>query len=487
MPDQAPVHTRHGSSIGQPLTRREGGQKVTGSACFAADNRPNGMAHAVLCTSTIARGRVSKLDIAAAKAHPEVIDVMVPDNAPKLAVHPDDKDSLYSFRMELLQDDRVRYANQPIAVVIAETLEAATEGVALLAPRYDVEPARVGLDGNEVFVPGFVGEGEPPDAGKGGDVDAGLDASEKRVEATYETPAQYHNAMETHAVVAQWDGDELTVDTPSQALTIGRGRIAQIFGIDPSQILIRSPFLGGGFGSKAFMNGPQILGIMAAKMTGRPVKLVLRREQMFGPVGHRAPTRQTLRLGTDTDGRLKAVHHHAHTASSTFDNFFEPAAKVSHAAYAAPALKTSYTAVRLDTGTPLFMRAPGEAPGSTALEGAIDEMAEACGLDPLTFRLINYAEVEPISGRPFSSKNLRQCYEQGASRFGWAGRPLASRTMRDEAGLLVGWGMGTATFPSLILGAGRPRHDQGRRHRSCGDRRSRYGAGRLYGASPDRG
>ena len=218
-----------------------------------------------------------------------------------------------------------------------------------------------------------------------------------------------------------------------------------------AKIHIRSPFLGGGFGSKGMISGPQVLGIMAARMVGKPVKLVLRREQMFGPVGHRAPTRQTLRIGTDNDGKLTALDHRTKTTSSTFDDFFEPASDASHTLYASPAIATSHEAVRLDTGTPLFMRAPGEATGSIALESAIDEMAHACGMDPLAFRLKNYAEVEPISGKPFSSKALRECYAQGAARFGWQRRPLAPRQMRDRDGLLVGWGVGTATFPALMF------------------------------------
>jgi xanthine dehydrogenase YagR molybdenum-binding subunit len=228
-------------------------------------------------------------------------------------------------------------------------------------------------------------------------------------------------------------------------------RAGELLGIPPENIHIRSPFLGGGFGSKGLLAGPQMLGILAAKLVGRPVKLVLRREQMYGPVGHRAATRQHLRLGTDEAGALQAVSHHARTYSSTFDDFFEPAADVSHTLYASPAIATTYDAVRLNTGTPMFMRAPGEATGSIALEGAIDEIAWACGMDPLEFRLKNYAEVEPISGKPFSSKALRECYAQGAARFGWASRTLAPRQMRDEAGLLVGWGVGTATFPALMF------------------------------------
>jgi xanthine dehydrogenase YagR molybdenum-binding subunit len=449
---QAPAHVRQGSNIGQPHTRREGVLKVTGAARYAADNHPAGMLYAVLVASSIARGRVTGLNIGAAKAHPGVVEVMTPANKPELAEDPDAKTHPFMFRLDLLQTDAVRYANQPIAVVIAETLEAATEGATLLSPRYQIEAARVGLDSNDSFVPPSVGVGNPA-AVHHGDVTAGLAASFTRIEATYETAPQYHNAMEPHAIVAVWDGDTLSVDTPSQGLAMAQGRLAGLFGIPPGNIHIRSPFLGGGFGSKGLISGPQILGIMAARLVGRPVKLVLRREQMYGPVGHRAPTRQTVRLGTDREGALTAIDHHVKTTSSTFDDFFEPAADIAHTLYASPAIATSHEAVRLDTGTPLFMRAPGEATGNIALESAIDEMALACGMDPLAFRLKNYAEVEPISGKPFSSKALRECYAQGAASFGWASRPLAPRQMRDESGLLVGWGMGTATFPALMFQA----------------------------------
>jgi xanthine dehydrogenase YagR molybdenum-binding subunit len=449
---QAAAHVRHGSNIGQPLTRRDGILKVKGEARYAADNHPPGMLHAVLAVSSIARGRVTFLDVQAAKSHPGVVEVMTPANRPPLAEDPDAKTNPFMFRLDLLQSDEVRYANQSIAVVIAETLEAATEGAALLSPRYEVLPARVGLDSSESFVPPAVGVGNPAELRRG-DVEAGLATASKRIDATYETPAQYHNAMEPHAIVAAWDGDTLSIDTPSQGLAMAQARIAGLFGIPPGNIHIRSPFLGGGFGSKGLISGPQVLGVLAARLVGRPIKLVLRREHMYGPVGHRAPTRQTMRIGADGDGVLTAIEHHAKTVTSTFDDFFEPAADASHTLYASPAIATSHEAVRIDTGTPLFMRAPGEATGSIALESAIDEMASACGMDPLAFRLKNYAEVEPISGKPFSSKALRDCYARGAERFGWSRRALAPREMRDEAGFLVGWGMGTATFPAMMFQA----------------------------------
>lgn len=446
----SPAHLRQGSSIGQPLTRRDGPLKVTGQARFAADNNPEGMLFAVLAVSSIARGRVATMDVAGAKMHPGVVEVMTSGNRPHLAGDPDVRDSPFNFRIDVLQDDRVRYAGQPIAVVIAATLEAATEGALLLTPCFEVEAPVTGLDDAAAFVPQFVGAGHPASA-KHGDVEAGLHAASHRLEATYETPAQYHNAMEPHAIVAAWDGGRLSIDTPSQGMAMAQARIAGLFGIRPEEIHIRSPFLGGGFGSKGLTNGPQVLGILAARLVGRPVKLVLRREQMYGPVGHRAQTRQAIRMGADAEGAFTAIANHTRTATSTFDDFIEPAANVSHTLYATPALITSHDAVRLDTGTPMFMRAPGEAPGSLALESAVDEMAEACGMDPLAFRLRNYAEVEPASGKPFSSKALRECYAAGAERFGWAKRPLKSRSMRDESGLLVGWGMGTATFPALMF------------------------------------
>src|SRR6266481_5842816 len=217
------------------------------------------MVYAVLAVSSIARGRVAFLDVQAAKAHAGVVEVITPANKPALAQDPDEKTNPFMFRLDLLQSDRVRYANQPIAVVVAETLEAATEGAALLSPRYHTDPTRVGLDAAESFVPPSVGIGNPPEVHRG-DVEAGLAAASKQIEATYETAPQYHNAMEPHAIVAAWEGDRLSIDTPSQGLVMAPGRLAGLFGIAPDKIHIRSPYLGGGFGSKGLMSGPQVLG-----------------------------------------------------------------------------------------------------------------------------------------------------------------------------------------------------------------------------------
>ena len=266
-------------------------------------------------------------------------------------------------------------------------------------------------------------------------------------EAEYVTPPQYHNAMEPHAVVAQWEGDRVTLDMPNQALALSCASYAAYFGIPAENVLIRSPFLGGGFGSKAILNGPQILAILAARMLGRPVKLVLTRAQMYGPVGHRGQTWQKLRLGMDAEGRLTALHHQAICATSSFDDFIEPAANASLPLYASPAILVETQGAAARHGTPGPMRAPGEASGSAALEVAMDEAAEACGMDPLAFRLANYAETEPGTGKPFSSKSLRECYDEGRQALRLGGPTLQPRQMRDENGMLVGWGMGTALFP----------------------------------------
>lgn len=455
MPDPIPFtapHLRFGSSSGQPITRRDGVLKVTGAATYAADNNPDRLLYGVVAVSTIARGRVVSLDVEAAKAHPGVVEVITPANRPPLALDPDEKHGLFGFRFEALQNDTVRYAGQPIAYVVAETLEAATEGARLLAPNYEAEQARVGLNGGERYENQSAGVGSPP-AFSVGDLEAGFAAAAIRVEAEYETPGQYHNAMEPHALVAEWDGDRLAIDTPNQAIALARGQFAGFFGIPPENVVLRSPFIGGGFGSKAILAGPQILTILAARMVGRPVKLALTRQQMFGPVGHRGATRQHLSLGLQDDGRLTALEHQSLAMTSSFDEFVEPAANASQNLYASPAISTRNSGLRADVGTPGPMRAPGEASGSAALECILDEAANAIGIDPLEMRLRNYAETDPATGRPYSAKALRECYQQGAETFGWAGRPVAPRQMRDDAGRLVGWGMGSALFHAPMFQA----------------------------------
>ncbi|MEO5620676.1 MAG: molybdopterin cofactor-binding domain-containing protein, partial [Cypionkella sp.] len=322
MSSPLPHPARFGSNSGQSFSRRDGVAKVTGTATFAADNHPEGLLYAVYVPATIARGKVSALDVDAARAHPGVVEVITPANRPPLAGDPDSKNFMFAFRFEALQDDMVRYANQPIALVLGETIEAATEGARLLNPQYEALPARVGLDGDAAYKIETGAFGRPGETSFG-DIEAGHAAAVVAVDVTYETSAQYHNAMETHAVVAAWDGDHLTLDMPNQAIVMSRAVYGYYFGIPAENVLIRSPYLGGGFGSKAIANGPQMLAILAARMMGRPVKLMLPRAQMFGPVGHRGATRQQLRIGSDAQGTLVVLDHASLGTTSTFDDFVE--------------------------------------------------------------------------------------------------------------------------------------------------------------------
>ncbi len=454
MPDDfgPQTHVRLGSNSGKPLTRRDGIAKITGTATYAADTAPEGVIWAVHAGAPAARGKVVALDVEAALAHPGVIEVMTPENRPELAQDPDARAEFFAMKIDVLQSDAARYAGAPVALVLAETLEAATEGARLLAPQVEAEPARIGFDASEPYDPPFVGFGSPASTAIG-DIGAGFAAARHVVEVGIETPPQYHNAMEPHAIVAQWDGDRLTLDTPNQAIVMSCPMIAGYFGIPAENVHIRSPFLGGGFGSKAVINAPQILACLAARKTGRPVKLVLSRAQMYGPVGHRGATKQTLKLGIAADGRLTALSHRAVSATSAFDDFLEPAANASLNTYACPAISASHQGSRWDIGTPGPMRAPGEASGSAALECAMDEAAYAAGLDPLEFRLRNHADTDPATGRAFSSKELRECCRLGAERFGWASRPLEPGQMRDAGGRLTGWGMGTSLFPAPMFQA----------------------------------
>lgn len=453
MSTPTPMPMRFGSNSGQSVSRRDGIAKVTGQATYAADNHPEGMLHAVFLPATIARGRVTHLDTEAAKAHQGVVEVFTPENRPQVVGDPDKKPFMFAIPLELLQNDKVRYAMQPIALVLGETLEAATEGARLLNPQYAADTPRVGMDAQPARAAASGPFGRPAQVVHGYP-ETGLAEAAQTLDVIYDTPAQYHNAMEPHAIVAKWDGDRLEIDTPNQAIVLSRGFYAYYFGIPAENILIRSPYLGGGFGSKAVPYSPLVLAIAAARALKRPVKLALTRPQMFGPVGHRGATRQHLRIGIDRNAQMTALDHVSTAIVDSFDSSFpEPAANASQGLYAATALRSAMMIVENDVGVPGAMRAPGEASGSAALECAIDEMAEKAGLDPLEFRLKNYAETEPGTGKPYTSKALRECYAKGAQRFGWAGRPLAPRQMVDENGFLTGWGMGTALFGAPMFAA----------------------------------
>lgn len=467
-----------GDPVGKPLDRVDGRLKVTGGARFSAEIPADRLAHGVLVQSAIAKGRIVEIDVSAAEGLPGVIVVMTPQNAPKVS---EEKPTPGDRKLFLLQDDGVRFDRQNIGVVVAETFEQAVDAASRIRIRYAVEKPETEIHPSSPQVmpsSGPPGGSHPQAAGHGGNhasadrgmsdpqsshnaaqhaaqssdsrrgnVDAGLAAAAMRVDQTYTSPVENHNPMEPHATTAVWDGDHLTLHDSTQGIFGARKRVAAAFGLPVANVRVVCHFTGGGFGCKGSTWSHVILTAMAARMADRPVRLALARPQMFGPVGFRPQTVQHLTLGATQDGKLTAIRHHSISQNCTFDEFVERTTPFTREVYACPNVETSLRLVKLDAGTPTYMRAPGESTGSYALESAMDELSYSLGMDPLELRLRNYSENDPDTGRPWSSKSLRECYQQGADRFGWARRNPKPRSMM-EGGRLVGWGMATASYPT---------------------------------------
>ncbi|HET9955645.1 MAG TPA: xanthine dehydrogenase family protein molybdopterin-binding subunit, partial [Polyangiaceae bacterium] len=380
--------------------------------------------------------------------HPGVLKVITTGNAPKLPgaktkTNPNDR------VLQLLQEEGVEYADQPVALVIADSLERAQEGAALVAISYDASDAKVDLAAakGEGFAPKSLGPHGSTDS-KRGDPDAALAAAAARVDQTYQTPTQTHNPMEMHGLTVVWQGaDHVTLYDTTQGIFGVRKKIATVFGIPPENVRVISKYVGGGFGCKGSPWSHVALAAMAARSVGRPARLVLTRQQMFSLVGYRPHTIQHVVLGADRGGKLVAVKHEVWSETSRFDEFVEPCASVTRMLYACPNLQTSHRLVRLDVPTPTFMRAPGESSGTFALETAMDELAYELKIDPVELRLRNYAERDEEEGKPWSSKSLRECYRVAGQKFGWARRNANPRSLR-QGRYLVGWGMASATYPA---------------------------------------
>ncbi len=440
MPDttQKPVE------LGQPVNRTDGPLKVTGRAPYAYEHNVPNVAYGVLVTSTIAKGRITSMDTRAAERSPGVLLVMTHNNAPKL---PSVQVQSGGRIVHLLQGNEVAYANQPIALVVAETLETAKEGARLIQVRYQQEQHGVEIEGRTDQAKKPKGGHDGPDSHRG-DVAAGLAQADARIGQTYSTPFEVHNPMEPHATIAVWDSpDHLTLYDATQGVFNDRGQVASLLGLKPENVRVVSPYLGGGFGSKGPVWSHVVLTAVAARQVKRPVKVAVERPQMFGMLGFRSQTRQTVRAGAKKDGTLTALSHDNVCLTSTFDEFVEKCASAAQMLYQTPNNSTTERVIPSDTGTPSYMRAPGEAPGTYALEAAIDEMAYAAKMDPIEFRLKNYADSDQHKNKPWSSKSLRQCYEQGAERFGWSKRNMEPRSMRDGQ-TLIGWGMASAVYPT---------------------------------------
>jgi xanthine dehydrogenase YagR molybdenum-binding subunit len=333
-------------------------------------------------------------------------------------------------------------------VVVADTLERATAAADLVRVRYrSVAPElRFERAKAAAYTPKATDPERSPDF-SWGDADAALGNAEVRFEATYATPMETHNPLEPHATVAAWNGDSLTLYDATQYVFGVRETVGKVLGIPKEDIRVVDPFVGGGFGCKGSTWSHVVLAAMAARMAKRPVKLVLQRPQMFGPVGGRPQTEQKIALGAGRDGRLVAMRHDVVSHTSFMEDFTEPSSMPTRQLYACRNGATTQRLAQLNVGTPTFQRAPGESTGTFALESAMDELAWSLGMDPLELRLRNYAENDPGKGKPWSSKKLREAYSLAAERFGWSRRPAKPRSLRDGHAL-VGWGMATATYPA---------------------------------------
>jgi xanthine dehydrogenase YagR molybdenum-binding subunit len=433
---------------GQPIDRIDGILKVTGGASYAGDFPEARLAHAVLVTSTIASGTISAIDTQRAQQMPGVLLVMTYQTAMRL---PDGGRAPLSppagRHLTLLQDNVVRYSNEPVAVVVADTLEHAADAARHVRITY--APAPAALDFASAKASAHTPPGQPnrPIDSERGNPEAGLREGTARLDAVYTTPMQFHNPMETHATMAHWDGPDLTLYDSTQGVTGARTAVAAVFGIPADNVRVISPFIGGGFGCKGSSWSHVSLCAMAAKQTGRPVRLALARPQMFGSVGGRPRTEQHVQIAAHPNGTLTGMRHDTFSHTSTFEDWTEMSGLVTRMLYAVPNQSTSHRLVQLNVGTPTFTRAPGETTGSFALESAMDELAWQLKMDPVALRLKNYAEADPEGGKPWSSKALRDCYEAGAQRFGWSRRVATPRSMR-EGNTLVGLGMATATYPA---------------------------------------
>nr|WP_211176870.1 xanthine dehydrogenase family protein molybdopterin-binding subunit [Pseudonocardia acidicola] len=415
--------------------------KVTGAARYAAEHPLPGLAHGAAATATIARGRIIALDTAAVLAMPGVIAVLHHGSAPRLV-------DAGQGDLMLFQDDRVPYRGAAVALVVAQTPEQARAGADVLRVEYAEEPHDVVLtaDHPRLYAPDHVNPTYPTDTATG-DVEAGLTAAAVVVDATYSTPTEQNSPMEPHSSTAWWTDGRLTVIDSNQGSSLVRDTLATLFALDPDAVRVVSEHVGGAFGVKGRPWPPVVLAPMAARQLNRPVRVTLTRQQMFALVGYRTPTIQRVRLGADRDGRLIALDHLACEQTSTVVEFAEQTCVPSRVMYATPNLRTRHRLVALDVPSPHWMRAPGEAPGSFALESAMDELAQACGIDPVELRVRNEPTVEPAGGLPFVSRNLVRCLHEGAARFGWSERDPRPGIRRDGR-WLRGTGMAAANYPA---------------------------------------
>jgi len=432
-------------ATGVSTDRIDGYVKVTGAATYAYEYPIANIAYVCPVQSTIAAGRIISIDTSSAAAVPGVLAVLTHHNAPRLQEVKPVPPRFIDVEVEALQTDEVTYRGQFVAAVVADSLEAAQEAAHLVEVKYEQYQHSVTLraDDDRLFQPARVFSGDPADTTTG-DINRALASASVLIDATYTTPTQHHNPMEPHATIAIWSGDELTLYDSNQGPHAIRGALAIAFGLPIERIRVISPYIGGGFGAKVLPHPHLTLTAMAAQVAGRPVKLALTRQQMFAIAGYRTPTIQRVRVGADHSGTLTALAHDVVEQTSLRHEFAQHTAVASRMLYAVPNLATTHRLARLHVPYPTTMRGPGEAPGLFALESAIDELAAACGVDPVQLRIRNMPHADPASGLPFSSHGLVECLREGAHRFGWQ-----HRAPRRDGRWLIGSGVAASTYPVM--------------------------------------
>lgn len=442
-----PLIARKHGLIGTPVSRLDGALKVRGEAAFAAEHRFADMTYAALAYATIARGRIATIDTAAAEAAPGVVLVMTHRNAPRMATPPvmgSSPSAVGPADLPILQDDRIHWNGQPIACILAETQEQADHAASLLHVTYAVEPSTTTLAGAKahgIEQGMFMGQ---PLLNEVGDAETAFAAAPHKIDRTYRTPRHNHNPIEPHAATIAWVGDELVIHDASQMVTQQAQTMADTFGLATDQVRLTSPYVGGGFGSKGLWDH-QVIGAAAAKLAGRPVRITLSREGVYRVVGGRTLTEQRVAIGADADGHFQALIHTGLSVMTPHNNMPEPFILGTQAAYAATNILLKVEVARMNMLANTFMRAPGEAVGTFALESAIDELAVELGIDPVELRLRNEPDKDPTSGLPFSSRHIAQAWREGAERFGWHARP--ARGTRREGEWRIGVGCATGTYP----------------------------------------
>ncbi|HEY6153629.1 MAG TPA: xanthine dehydrogenase family protein molybdopterin-binding subunit [Candidatus Udaeobacter sp.] len=442
------------SPIGQSIARVDGRLKVMGAAKYAAEFARPRLAYGALIQSTIANGRVAKIDSSAAKSAPGVVQILTRENAPHFRPYPDDlrKPGAPGENRVPLQDDEIYHDGQHLGVVVADSFEQATYAASLVQVTYQSQPPVVTLNDeraqkNATAPEKFAGRDELQH--KRGDVGSALATAAHKIDFVYSTPIENHNPIETYSTTSEWEAaDRLLIHECTRGIKQLQRIVANAFGLPHENVRIICPFIGGAFGSKAFQWSHTLLAAAAAKLVQRPVKLTLTRPQMFDSAGQRARTEQRLSVGADKNGKLVGLRHATTTHTSPTHDYTEPCGNMSRLLYSCPNVEVSHRLVRLNLTTPCPMRAPGETPGVYALECAMDELAHEMEVDPVEFRLRNYAELDEYKNRPWSSKKLRECYQRGAEKFGWSKRNKKPGSTRPVDGSQIGFGMATAVYPA---------------------------------------